>query len=178
MTLLEKIIQDKDLNKITKIIKDLAPYDNYFNQNLMNKGEDNWNSDEFISYFHYFKFKLFLNYTYVNDNRQVEYYNSAIKIFTNIYEQLKKIYNISNYEKICAITSLYRRLNGDFNNKENIAYLIGEYTLLNMNDNKIKCYNLVYNFISKIIDNLKKNSFIFLSLYYKTSTNRIKRGRN
>ena len=59
MTLLEKIIQDKDLNKITKIIKDLAPYDNYFNQNLMNKGEDNWNSDEFISYFHYFKFKLF-----------------------------------------------------------------------------------------------------------------------
>ena len=49
MTLLEKIIQDKDLNKISKIIKDLAPYDNYFNQNLMNKGEDNWNSDEFIS---------------------------------------------------------------------------------------------------------------------------------
>ena len=47
-----------------------------------------------------------------------------------------------------AITSLYRRLKGDFDNKENIAYLIGEYTLLNMNDNKIICYNLVYNFIS------------------------------
>ena len=77
-----------------------------------------------------------------------------------------------------AITSLYRRLKGDFDNKENIAYLIGEYTLLNMNDNKIICYNLVYNFISKIIDNLKKNSFIFLPLYYKTSTNIIKRWRN
>ena len=135
-----KIIQDKDLNKISKIIKDLAPYDNYFNQNLMNKGEDNWNSDEFISYFHYFKFKLFLNYTYVNDNTQVAYYNSAIKIFTNIYEQLKKIYNISNYEKIYAITSLYRRLKEDFNNKENIAYLIGEYTLIQMMKKKFLNY--------------------------------------
>ena len=106
----------------------------------MNKGEDNWNSDEFISYFHYFKFKLFLNYTYVNNNRQVAIYNSAIKIFTNIYEQLKKIYNISNYEKIYAITSLYRRLKEDFNNKENIAYLIGEYTLIQMMKKKFLNY--------------------------------------
>lgn len=70
----------------------------------------------------------------------IEYYNSAIKIFTNIYEQLKKIYNVSNYEKICAITSLYRRLKRDFNNKENIAYLIGEYTLIQMMKKKFLNY--------------------------------------
>lgn len=90
----------------------------------------------------------------------------AMGIFKNIFQELTKISNISNYDKICAITSFYRRLKADFQNKENKDSIVGEYKLLNMNNNNNKCYKLVYDFITKIIDNLKK-ILIFFCLYYK-----------
>ena len=150
--------------KISKIINELTPYDIYFNQNLMNKEEYDWSSDEFNYYFYYYKFKLFLLYILSDDNKKIDYYSCAMKIFTGIYNELKTISNVNDYDKICAITSLYVRLKSDFGHKENKAHVIGEYKLINMNDNKIKCYNLAYDFILKIIENLKENSFIFLSL--------------
>ena len=168
---IDKITQDKDLNKISKITKELVPYENYFNQNLMNKGEYQWNIEEFKFYFYYFKFKLFLLHACSFDNRKVDYYSSALKIYSNIYEDLTNITNISFYEKICAITSLYQRLKGDAENKENKKYIIGKYTLLNMNNinNDNICYKLVKDFINKIIENLEEKSFIFLPLLQANS---------
>ena len=164
---IEKIIifeEEVDLNKKQKIQNDLTQYDDYFNQNLMNKGDYIWNSEEFSFYYHYFKFKLFLIYLYYDDNKKVEYYLSAIKIFANTYKELKEFTDVSFYEKICVITSLYVKLKTDFEHKENKNHSIGEYRLLNINNNKIECYNLAYNFILNIINNLKENSLIFLPL--------------
>ena len=131
---LDGIIQYKkkniDLNQVSSVQKDLASYDDYFNQNLMNKADYTWSSDEFASYYYYFKFKLFLNYVFFDDNKKVEYYLKAMKIFTNIYQELKEISNVSFYEKIGALTSLYARLKTDFEHKDNKNHLIGEYRLL------------------------------------------------
>ena len=164
---IDKIVSDEDLNKIEKIKNELSPYYEYFNQYLFNKGEFNWSQYEFICYYHYFKFKIFLLYKCGISSRKIEYYFYALKIYSNIYEQLKHISDISDYDKICAITSLYRKLKCDAENKENKKHSIGEYKLICMkdnNNNKIKCYNLVYKFVNEIIDNLKENSFITLPL--------------
>ena len=166
---IDKIIEDKDINKIKDIENKLSPYDDYFNQDLMNKEEFNWNSDEFTGYYHYFKFKLFLLNSCGISSRKIEYYFKAIKIFSDIYEHLKLINDVSAYEKICAITSLYRKLRSDAENKENKKYLIGEYKLINMNSTKNKCYKLVYDFLIKIIDNLKEKSYIFLPILQANS---------
>ena len=168
---IDTLIENKDVNKLKDIIKKLSPYDDYFNQYLINKREYNWNSDEFVSYYHYFKFKIYLLSISVSYYRKVEYYQSALKIFTNIYNQLNKIKNVNFYEKICAITSLYRKFKSDAESKENKNYGIGEYKLLNMNgENKIKCYNLVYEFITNIINKMKEKSFIFLLLLQVNSS--------
>ena len=151
-------------NEIKTTIDELKDYDNYFNQYLLNKGEYIWTKEEFISYYYYYKFKLFLNYAYVGDFREVVYYYHSLKIFTNIYEELAKITNVNYYEKICSIVSLYIRLKGDCECKENKTHSIGEYKILNLNHNNIKCYNLAYDFITKIIENIKENSFIFLPI--------------
>ena len=161
---IDKTIQEINLKRISSITKKLSPYEYYFNQYLINKAKFEWNSDEFESFYHYCKFKLFLNYSCVDEKYQVEYYISANKIFTNIYEELSGITNVNYYEKICAITSFYRRLKSDFENKENKDFLIGEYKLININDNKNYCYKLVYDFINNIINNLKENSKIFSPL--------------
>ena len=39
-----------NLTKMEKIIKDLEPFDKYFNQNLINKENNHWGYDEFIFY--------------------------------------------------------------------------------------------------------------------------------
>ena len=166
---IDKIIKDRDTSKIKYIENKLAPYDDYYNQDLMNKEEFNWNSDEFTGYYHYFKFKLFLLNSCEISSRKIEYYLKAIKIFSDIYEQLKLINDVSVYEKIRAITSFYRKLRNDAENKENKKHLIGEYKLLNMNSTKNKCYNLVYQFLINIIDNLKENSYIFLPILQANS---------
>ena len=153
-----------DFNEMKKIINKLNPYENYFNQNLMDKEDNNWNQDELTFYYHYFLFKLYLNYATIDDSSRITYYYSAMKIFKNIYKELDKISNVNIYEKICGLVSLYMSIKSDCDNKENKCHLIGEYKLLNMNNNKIKCYNLAYEFIFNIIDNLKENSFIFLPL--------------
>ena len=160
---INKTIQEDNLKKISSIIKKLSPYEDYFNKYLINKEKFKWNSDKFESFYHYCKFKLFLNYSCVDERCQVEYYISAIKIFTNMYEELSGITNVNYYEKICAITSFYRKLKSDFENKENKCFLIGEYKLININDNKNYCYKLVYEFINNIINNLKENSKIFFT---------------
>ena len=153
-----------DNDKRNKIISDLGPFDDYFNQNLINKEENDWNSDEFTFYYYYFQFKLFLNYSSMYESRKILYYRSAIDVYKNIFEELKNISNVTVYQKICAITSLYARLRIDCIHKENKSHVIGQYKLINMKDNKIKCYNLVYEFINKIIDNLKEDSLIYLPL--------------
>ena len=135
---IDKIIKDRDTSKIKYIENKLAPYDDYYNQDLMNKEEFNWNSEEFTGYYHYFKFKLFVLNSCEISSRKIEYYLKAIKIFSDIYEQLKLINDVSVYEKISAITSLYRKLRNDAENKENKKHLIGEYKLINMNSTKNK----------------------------------------
>ena len=156
--------KNMDPIKMNNIINELKPFDKYFNQNLLNKENNDWNSDEFIFYYHYYKFKLYLKYANNNNNRKISYYHSALQIFENIFDELCQIPNISTYIKICALTSLYVRFKIDCEHKENKNHLIGQYKLINMNNNKIKCYNLVYEFILKIIDNLKEESLIFLPL--------------
>ena len=74
-------------------------------------------------------------------------------IFKNTYKELDIILNSTFYEKICPIAFLYIKLKIDCENKKNKNYLIGKYKLLNMNDNKIKCYNLAYGFITNINNN-------------------------
>ena len=155
---------DIDYSKMKQICDELEPLDYYFNQNLMNKENCIWYLDELYYYYFYFQFKLFINYVTVSDNSKITYYHSAMKIFKNIFEELEKMSNITIYEKICAVLSLYMRLKGDCEHKENKNHLIGEYKLINMKDNKIQCYNLVYKFISDIINNLEENSFIFLPI--------------
>ena len=162
--LIEKNRKNTDLVKMKKIIDEIEKYDKYFNQNLMNKEEENWNLEEFTFYYYYFQFKLFIKYVCANNIRKISYYHSAMGIYKKIFNELEEMKNITPYEKICAIASLYNRLNSDCDNKENKNYIIGEYELINMENNKIKCYNLAYEFISKIINNLKENSFIFLPL--------------
>ena len=161
---INKIIQEDQIKEVTTIIEKLKNYEKYFNQNLLNKEKYEWISEEFVAYYHYCKFKLFLNYSCVFEKKQVDYYSSAIKIFNRIYEEITKMENVNYYEKICAIVSLYRRLKIDFDNKENKLALIGEYKLINIKDNDNYCYKLVYKFIFDIIDKLKENSFIFLPL--------------
>lgn len=153
-----------DYSKMKQICDELEPFDYYFNQNLMNKESFDWSLEELNYYYYYFQFKLFINYITVCDNSKIAYYHSAMKIFKNIFEELGKMSNVTIYEKICAVLSLYMRLKGDCEHKENKNHLIGEYKLLNMKDNKIHCYNLVYKFISDIINNLEENSFIFLPI--------------
>ena len=167
---IEEIVKynHKNVNhtKIKQIINELTPYDKYFNQHLLNREEYNWSSDEFFSYYHYYKFKLFLMYVCNNSCEKMKYYRLALKVFTDIYQQLQNYLNISVFEKIRAITSLYIKLKNDCEHKENKNSIIGEFRLLNMDDNKneIECYKLAYDFVLKIIDNLKENSFIFLPL--------------
>ena len=155
---------DTDYIKMKQICDKLEPNDYYFNQNLMNKEDCNWSLDELNYYYYYYQFKLFINYATVSENSKITYYYSAMKIFKNIFEELEKMPNITIYEKICGILTLYMRLKGDCEHKENKNHLIGEYKLINMRNNKIHCYNLVYKFISDIINNLKENSFIFLPI--------------
>ena len=162
--IVKKDRKNTDYDKMNKIINEMKQYDEYFNQNLLNKEDETWSKDEFILYYHYFLFKLFLNYACIDDNRKFEYYHSAMKIFEEVYGELEKISNVSIYEKICAIVSLYTRFKIDCENKENKGYLIADYKLINMNDNKIECYNLAYKFIKNIIEKLSENSFIFLPL--------------
>ena len=116
---INKIIKEDQIKEVSAIIEKLKNYKEYFNQNLLNKEKYEWTSEEFVAYYHYFKFKLFWNYSSVFEKKQVDYYNSAIKIFNRIYEELIKIENVNYYEKICAIVSLYRRLKIDFESKEN-----------------------------------------------------------
>lgn len=71
---IDDVIKDKDLTKFSKIKNELIPYEKYFNQNLMNKGNDDWNSEELTAFFYYCKFKLFLNYSCVDENNQIFYY--------------------------------------------------------------------------------------------------------
>ena len=153
-----------NFDQMKKIIEELQPYDNYFNQNLMNKEDNNWRSEEFNFYYYYFQFKLYLMYVTNKDSTKITYYQAANQIFKNTFKELEKMKNVTFFQKICAIVSLYIRFKTDCENKENKSHLIGQYKLINIDDNKIKCYNLVYEFISKIINNLKENSLIYLPL--------------
>ena len=157
---LEKIILDDILN-----IKDeLKPYYEYFNQNLINKEEEIWDSEEFISFYNYYIFNLILNAINHNDVQINDYYNSSLELFYNIFNKLNKINDVTYYEKICSITSLYIKLKSDCENNENKNHELGEYELINLNENNINCYKLAINFLLEIIKQLKENSYIFLPL--------------
>ena len=94
---LKKNRNDMDFNEMKKIIDELNPYEDYFNQNLMNKEDNNWSSDELTFYYHYFQFKLYLNYATIDDSSRISYYYTAMRIFKNIYTELDKIENVNIY---------------------------------------------------------------------------------
>ena len=52
-------------------------------------------------------------------------------------------------------------LYNDFINKNNKNLLVGEYSFINLNENKNSCYNIAFKFINSIIDNLREDSLIF-----------------
>ena len=95
-------IDNKEINfdKMKEIIAKLSPYNDYFNQNLMNKEDNDWNYEELTFYYYYFKFKLFLNYKTDEDNKKINYYKCAIEIFENIFKELEKISNVNFNQKI------------------------------------------------------------------------------
>ena len=67
------LIKDKDnvdYGEMNKIIDKLKPYDEYFNQNLMNKEDNIQNQEEFDFYYHYFQFKLLLNYVCIDNYKK------------------------------------------------------------------------------------------------------------
>ena len=157
-------LNNDELNKIEIINNKLKEYSPYFTQNLINKDEEKWTLDELWCYFYYFKFRLYNISVEKNGIYKIAYFQSAINIFKKIYTELMNITNITIYDKICAIVSLYNRFITDYENEENKHCIIGHYILLNLKDNKNICYNMVKEFIINIIDNLTEKSFIFLPL--------------
>ena len=154
----------KDDVAISTIKKKLKSYKKYFYQNLINKGNCDWKPEEFISYYYFYKFKIFLRYIYTHSSEKIIYYYKALQIYEKIYKDLNDIFNATIYDKICIIKSLYGQFLKECNNKANKYSNIGEYKILNRAANEIKCYNLAFNFISEIIKNLKETSSIFLPL--------------
>jgi len=158
---IEKVMNEKKEDEIREISNILQSYNTYFDQILINKEDFDWKLEEFQAYYYYYAFKLFFRSESENNDRIRKYYRMSNSVFSKNYETLLCAFNINTYDKILAIKSLYEMLCYDFINKKNKNLLIGEYTFMDLYENKNSCYNTAIKFINNIIDNLREDSLIF-----------------
>lgn len=166
---LQNFFNQKNDDALEDIEKYVQSYKKYFEQNLMNKNNENWDFNEFSAFYYYYRFKLFYSMKKCKKDNIMQYFLDAQKIFLNIFQELGNIFSINIYEKIKLIVSLYNRLIIDCYDKDNKGHIIGQYTLLNIYTDEKKCYKYAFEFISKIIDNLKENSVIFYPILQANS---------
>ena len=158
---IEKVMNEKQEDKMSEISNSLQSYKNYFEQILINKEDFEWKLEEFQAYYFYYAFKLFFRFKTEKNDRKRKYYKMSKFVFSKNYEKLLSDFNINIYDKILAIKSLYEMLHYDCINKKNKNFLVGEYKFMNLYENKNSCYNKAFKFVNNIIDNLRENSLIF-----------------
>ena len=158
---IEKVMREKQEDEMITIFNSLQLYNTYFDQILINKEDFDWKLAEFQAFYFYHAFKLFFHSEIEKDDRIRKFYRLSESVFSTNYETLLCNLNMSIYDKILAIKSLYEMLYNDFINKKNKTLLVGEYAFIDLNENKNSCYNIAFKFINNIIDNLREDSLIF-----------------
>ena len=158
---IEKVMNEKQEEEINEISNCLQSYNSYFDQILINKEDFEWKLEEFQAYYFYHVFKLFFRSETEKNDRIRKFYLMSKSVFSKNYKILLCAFNINNYDKICAIRSLYEMICYDSINKKNKNFLVGDYTFMDLYENKDSCYNIAFKFINNIIDNLREDSLIF-----------------
>ena len=166
---IENVMNEKQEDKMIEIFNSLQSYKTYFNQILLNKEDFEWKLEEFQAYYFYHAFKLFFHSETEKNDRIRKYYRMAKSVFSKNYEIVLNDFNINIYDKILAIKSLYEMLYYEFINKKNKNLLVGEYTFMDLYNNKNSCYNIAFKFINNFIDNLREDSLIFYPILQANS---------
>jgi len=163
------LMTNYDKEEAIKLNKEIGKFDNYFQQNLLNKKKFNWTTDEFIAYYHFHLFHLFLSSKQAKNDAKLDYYISSLTLYSNKYKELFTTFDLNDYDKILAISTLYSLINFNARNNINKFCILGDYYIETMNNHKIQCYKYAFDFLSDIINKLKEESFIFLPLLQVTS---------
>lgn len=161
---IEKLFEKYDKKEMEDISIKLKKYDIYFRQNLLNKEDFEWKYDELCAFYFYHAFHLFILSKTEKQTRKMRYYRLSLNSFKENYMKLFSFYELNIYDKILAVVSLYLILTFDSRRDENKNFILGEYELIISSNLKYECYKYAFEFINKIIDELKEDSFIFLPL--------------
>ena len=163
-TKIGNVMKNYDKDETTKLNNEMGKFDNYFQQNLLNKENFNWTTEEFIAYYYFYIFHLFLSSKQAKKNEELEYYSSSLTLYSNKYKELLETFDLNAYDKILAISTLYSLINFNAMDDINKYCLLGDYYIETMNNHKFQCYKYAFDFLSDIIKKLKEESFIFLPL--------------
>ena len=105
----------------------------------MNKEEEKWEIEEFQAFYYFYIFRLFFKSKTNKDSLRKEYFRLAVKIFSEKYNELMIMCELNSYEKISAITSLYKILIYNCDENGNKEHSIGEYKILLASNPKLEC---------------------------------------
>ena len=168
-TKIDNLMKNYDKEEATKLNNEIEKFDNYFQQNLLNKENFNWSIEEFKAYYYFHIFHLFLSSKQARNNEKLDYYTSSLILYSNKYNELLITFDLNDYDKILAISTLYSLINFNARDDINKYCLLGDYYIETMNNHKFLCYKYAFDFLNDIIKKLKEDSFIFLPLLQVTS---------
>ena len=158
------LMNNYNKEEATKLNNEIGKFDNYFQQNLLNKENFNWTTDEFTAYYYFHIFHLFLSSKQAENDAKLEYYSLSLTLYSNKYKELLIAFDLNDYDKILAISTLYSLINFNARDDINEYCILGDYYIETMNNHKIQCYKYSFDFLNDIIKKLKEESFIFLPL--------------
>ena len=164
---IENVLKAGTEEEIKDISKELEKYNKYFDQILINKEDFDWKFEEFQPFYFYLKFNLFYKSKNETAAELIEYYQNSLSIFSQNYDEILFTFEISNYDKVLAIKSLYIMICYDSLNND--SYILGSYQFLSLYNNKYDCYKYAFKFLNDIIDNLSEDSFIFYRILQANS---------
>lgn len=163
-------ITKEERNKLYKEINNkISPHKEYFRQDLIKLKNKDWEFTDYTLFYNYYRFSLLA----LSENNNVKiknYFKEALKQFEKINLELFNFQDqLTNYEKILALFSLYHTLILDGIDKYNKDHICGEYFLLDTKNFGYKSYELAFNFITNIIKNLREDSLIFYPILQANS---------
>jgi hypothetical protein len=161
---IQELMKEYNKDKMSKILKDIKKYKTYFRQNLINKEDFDWDIKELNAFYHYQAFHLLLLSKTSKNNSLLEYFRLSREVYNKFYLQLFNNFDLNYYDKILAITALFSILIFDSRKEANKYCILGEYEMITFTNLKFECYKYAFNYINKIIEELKEESFIFLPL--------------
>ena len=159
---IENVLKKENEEEITYISNELKKYNKYFDQVLINKEDFDWIFEEFQAFYYYLIFQLLYKSKNETNDRLIKYYQDSLSIFSYNYKVIMLTFEISNYDKVLAIKSLYIMICYDSLSNKN--YLIGKYDFMALYKIKYDSYKYAFKFLNDIVDNLTEDSFIFYPL--------------